>query len=282
MKWKWLMLFGFFSASFFSYAKVVSIETLNFGNIKSSTSDILATKIIDISRYCSNQCSISNDENTTVLEKGNSIILNRESEIAIKLSLSDANEHNLEVSLLNNFKKSYYDLSKIDFQFSLNIYNNLSRSVVEPDKLLFTLSGNLESSSCSVTQSSLNIQLPPISKAEIKSVEIGTRLLSSSAREYIEIDCQGAVGRPLYVTFSSEKVTDDARVLQTGNNGVGFTVINESTDKPINWSGNEITNYNSSESGKVIIPLRAYYTRLSGDVSLGVVKTIGNFTVSYN
>ncbi|EFD5004852.1 fimbrial protein [Escherichia coli] len=148
------------------------------------------------------------------------------------------------------------------------------------------VTGQVNRSGCLMPQGqSVNMILPPVSVAMLKSIHIGEALTSISDNSFISLNCENGTTGSLDLFFTG-KYSDTPSVLPAitssgKQSGVGFIVM--SGESKAIWDG--LTPINIPLTGDISqlgIPFKAYYTRLSDDFEPGALEAHGQITIKYH
>lgn len=148
------------------------------------------------------------------------------------------------------------------------------------------VTGQVSRSGCLMPQGqSINMTLPPVSRAILKRVHIGEPLTSISDNSFISINCENGTTGSLDIFFTGNYAYSPyilPAITSSGKqSGVGFIVMSGQT-KAV-WDG--ITPINiplAGDTSPLSIPLKAFYARLSDDFEPGALEAHGQITIKYH
>ncbi|CAD5780871.1 fimbrial protein [Escherichia coli O120:H1] len=148
------------------------------------------------------------------------------------------------------------------------------------------VTGQVSRSGCLMPQGqSINVTLPPVSKAILKRIHIGEPLTSISDNSFISINCENGTTGSLDIFFTGSYAYSPyilPAITSSGKqSGVGFIVM--SGQSKAAWDG--ITPINiplTGDTSQLSIPLKAFYTRLSDNFEPGALEAHGHITIKYH
>lgn len=140
--------------------------------------------------------------------------------------------------------------------------------------------GSIYTGTCSPEQGDLYFNMKPVSVNLLKELSYGEKLQASSMIQNISINCSPGVADSFSIKFNGKYYNTSPDILDAGN-GVGFIAEYELTDKNVLWNG--LGNFGGviPETGKVVVPLKVYYTRTGEDIRAGNIAAKGQFTITY-
>ncbi|ATI65273.1 fimbrial protein [Edwardsiella tarda] len=142
------------------------------------------------------------------------------------------------------------------------------------------IQGEIVGASCTMQNSDQLLQLPQVGADQFGTLEAGNIYTGASAQVDINIVCSDYTEGNLTLSFANSNMTDKGVIIPTrgAETGVGFQL--KVKDKLIDGYNTQHTL--TGTDGNYVLPITAYYHKISGTVSKGAVSSAVTYTITHD